>query len=179
MHYLLRVELFFSKQYNKSALLCFLLAVWNCVICTPGASSPSKKAKEASGDEPSSPATASLHGCSFAIGPCSFLSVPSCFQLPLHPSVLWVSGSKSTQRGFQVVNLLRQMWGTKRDLNSHLFFSAPWTLDSMHTQRHALNPQPFWQKPPERSQVPSCKSKPHVPLASTSPKQALRTPKPV
>lgn len=129
MHYLLRVELFFSKQYNKSALLHFLLGVWDCVMCTPGASSPSKKAKEASGDEPSSPAAASLHDCSFAIGSGSFLSASSCFQLPLHPSVLWVSGSKFTQRGFPVVYVLHQMWGTKRDLNSHLVFSAPWTLD--------------------------------------------------
>lgn len=125
MHYLLRVELFFSKQYNKSALLCFLLAVWNCIICTPGTSSPSKKADEASGDEPSSPTTASLHDCSFAITSCSFLSVSSCPQLPLHPSVLWVSGSKFTQRGFLVVYLLCQMRGTKCDLNSHLVFSAP------------------------------------------------------
>jgi len=55
-------------------------------------SSPSKKA-EASGDEQSGPTTASRQDCSFAAPSCSLLAPAGCFQLPLHPSVPWGSGT--------------------------------------------------------------------------------------
>lgn len=70
---------FFFKQYNKSALLCFLLEVWNCIICTPCISSPSKRAKEASAGEQSSPTIASLHDYSFAVAFYLLFSVSDCF----------------------------------------------------------------------------------------------------
>lgn len=164
MHYLLCVELFFSKQYNKSALLCFLLAVWNCIMCTPCTSSPSKKAKEANGDEQSSPATARLHDYSFATASCSFFSVPSCFQVPLHPTVPWVSGSK-----FTIADVKDKVWPEF----PFVFFS--FINSRLYAQRHLFNPQPFWWKPPEHFQVSPARTSLMFP--STSLKQALETPK--
>lgn len=143
--YLLCVEFvggFFAQQCNKCALLCFLLAVWNCFICTPCINSPSKKAEEASR---MSEASKQLQ---------AYMTTP-LVDPPAHPSLFPVAFSFPFTHlycGFLVVYLFPQMQGRKFDLNSHLVFFS--LINSrLCAQWHLFNPQPSWRTAPEPFQV--------------------------
>lgn len=85
-------DFFFAKQYNKCASLRFLLAVWNCFICTPCISSPSKKAEGASRMSEASKQLQAYMTTPLVDPPAPPPLFTVAFSFPLHPSVLWVSG---------------------------------------------------------------------------------------